>query len=46
MSDVTVFGWDARMSALPSVRRFHASLPPRDPIPHARDGAVHHRPLA
>ena len=38
--------WDARMSALPSVVRFRATLPPRDPIPHAREWAVHHRPLA
>lgn len=37
--------WDARMSALPSVIRFHATLPPRDPIQHAREWAVSHRPL-
>lgn len=37
--------WDARMSALPSVVRFRATLPPRDPIPHAREWAVSHRPL-
>jgi glutathione S-transferase len=38
--------WDARMSAVPSVLRFRATLPPRGPIPHARQWAVHHRPLA
>ena len=38
--------WNARMGELPSVVRFRASLPPRAPIPHARDWAVHHRPLA
>jgi hypothetical protein len=32
--------------ALASVVRFRASLPPRDPVPHAREGAVSHRPLA
>jgi glutathione S-transferase len=37
--------WDARMSGLPSVVRFRASLPPRGPIPHAKAWAVHHRPL-
>jgi glutathione S-transferase len=41
-----VAAWDARMSALPSVLRFRATLPPRDPIPHAREWAIHHRPLA
>ena len=41
-----VQAWDERMSALPSVVRFRATLPPRDPIPHAREWAVHHRPLA
>jgi hypothetical protein len=29
--------WDNRMDALPSVIRFNASLPPRAPIPHARE---------
>jgi glutathione S-transferase len=38
--------WDERMGARPSVIRFRASLPPRGPIPHAREWAVHHRPLA
>jgi glutathione S-transferase len=41
-----VQAWDARMSALPSVLRFRATLPPRNPIPHAREWAVSHRPLA
>jgi len=36
---------DAGMSALPSAVRFRATLPPRDPIPHAREWAVHHRPM-
>jgi glutathione S-transferase len=40
-----IAAWDARMSALPSVTRFRATLPPRDPVPHAREWAVHHRPL-
>jgi glutathione S-transferase len=38
--------WEARMSALPSVVAFRATLPPRAPIRHARQWAVHHRPLA
>jgi glutathione S-transferase len=38
--------WDKRMSALPSVVRFRASLPPRNPIWHAREWATSHRPLA
>jgi glutathione S-transferase len=37
--------WDRRMSALPSVVKFRATLPPRQPIPHAREWAVSHRPL-
>ena len=37
--------WNVRMSELPSVVRFRASLPPRGPIPHARQWAVHHRPM-
>jgi glutathione S-transferase len=41
-----VQAWDARMSALPSVVQFRSTLPPRDPIPHAREWAVSHRPLA
>jgi glutathione S-transferase len=36
--------WRARMEALPSVKRFRAALPPRDPIQHARKWAVSHRP--
>jgi glutathione S-transferase len=40
-----VQAWDERMSALPSVVRFRATLPPRDPVPHAREWAVSHRPL-
>jgi glutathione S-transferase len=39
-------GWNERMGALSSVVRFRASLPPRGTIPHAREWAVHHRPLA
>ncbi len=38
--------WDKRVSALPSVLKFRATLPPRDPIPHAREWAVSHRPIA
>src|SRR5213080_1388674 len=36
--------WRARMEALPTVKRFRASLPPRNPIEHARKWAVSHRP--
>jgi glutathione S-transferase len=36
--------WRARMETLPAVKRFRASLPPRDPIEHARKWAVSHRP--
>ena len=36
--------WRARMEALPSVKRFRAALPPREPIEHARKWAVSHRP--
>ena len=36
--------WRARMEALPTVKSFRASLPPRDPIEHARKWAVSHRP--
>jgi len=39
-----VQAWDARMGALPSVVRFRSTLPARDPIPHAREWAKHHRP--
>ncbi len=38
--------WDNRMDTLPSVIRFNASLPPRAPIPHAREWVHHHRPAA
>ena len=41
-----VVAWDNRMDALPSVVRFNASLPPRAPIPHAREWVHHHRPAA
>ena len=34
----------ARLEALPTVKSFRASLPPRDPIEHARKWAVSHRP--
>ena len=36
--------WRARMEALPSVKRFRAALPPREPIEHARKWALSHRP--
>jgi glutathione S-transferase len=38
--------WQARMEALPSVVRFHAALPPRAPIEHAREWVKFHRPAA
>ncbi len=38
--------WLSRMGALPSVKRFRASLPPSQPIWHAREWAVSHRPMA
>lgn len=38
------FQWRARMEALPTVKRFRAALPPRDPIEHARKWALSHRP--
>jgi glutathione S-transferase len=41
-----VVSWDNRMDALPSVVRFNAALPPRAPIPHAREWVHHHRPAA
>jgi glutathione S-transferase len=43
---LAVQGWAERMAALPSVIRFRASLPPRAPIPHAREWVHHHRPAA
>src|SRR5262245_29556413 len=36
--------WRERMEALPSVRKYRATLPPRTPIEHAREWAVSHRP--
>jgi glutathione S-transferase len=36
--------WRDRVEALPSVGRFRASLPPREPIWHARAWAESHRP--
>ena len=41
-----IVAWDNRMDALLSVVRFNASLPPRAPIPHAREWVHHHRPAA
>ena len=35
--------WDERMSALPSIKSFRATLPPRTPIEHARQWAIEHR---
>src|SRR5947207_60449 len=42
----SVVAWDNRMDALPSVVAFNAKLPPRAPIPHAREWVHHHRPAA
>src|SRR5215510_15036039 len=36
--------WRERMEALPSVRKYRSTLPPRAPIEHAREWAVSHRP--
>jgi glutathione S-transferase len=36
--------WRETMEALPTVRRYRASLPPRTPIEHAREWAASHRP--
>jgi glutathione S-transferase len=41
-----IAAWRGRMEALPSVIKLRASLPPRNPIPHAREWAVSHRPIA
>lgn len=41
-----IAGWLSRMAALPSVKRFRASLPASQPIWHAREWAVSHRPTA
>ncbi|GLR84243.1 glutathione S-transferase family protein [Bradyrhizobium iriomotense] len=37
-------GWRARMEELPTTRKLRASLPPREPIQHAREWATSHRP--
>jgi hypothetical protein len=42
----SVVAWDNRMDALPSVICFNAKLPPRAPIPRAREWVHHHRPAA
>jgi glutathione S-transferase len=36
--------WRERMEALPAVKTFRAAQPPREPIEHAREWAVSHRP--
>jgi glutathione S-transferase len=36
--------WRERMEDLPTTRKMRATLPPRDPIPHARGWANSHRP--
>jgi len=36
--------WRERMESLPTTRRLRASLPAREPIPHARQWATSHRP--
>jgi glutathione S-transferase len=36
--------WRARMEDLSSTRKLRASLPPREPIAHAREWANSHRP--
>jgi glutathione S-transferase len=36
--------WRERMESLPATRTFRASLPPREPIRHAREWANSHRP--
>jgi glutathione S-transferase len=36
--------WRERMENLPTTRKLRAILPPRDPIPHAREWATSHRP--
>jgi glutathione S-transferase len=41
-----VRAWQARIEALPSVKRLNASPPPRLPIEHAREWVHDHRPLA
>jgi len=36
--------WRERMENLPATRKLRAILPPREPIPHAREWAKSHRP--
>ena len=36
--------WRERMEALPTTIRSRAALPPREPMPHAREWAISHRP--
>ena len=36
--------WRERMENLPTTKKLRASLPPREPIAHAREWAVAHRP--
>jgi glutathione S-transferase len=36
--------WRERMESLPTTRKLRAILPPREPIPHAREWANSHRP--
>ena len=36
--------WRERMENLPTTRKLRAMLPPREPIPHAREWATTHRP--
>jgi len=36
--------WRERMENLPTTRKQRATLPPRAPIPHAREWAITHRP--
>jgi glutathione S-transferase len=36
--------WRERMDNLPTTRKLRAILPPRDPIPHAREWVNSHRP--
>ncbi|MET3299013.1 glutathione S-transferase family protein [Bradyrhizobium diazoefficiens] len=36
--------WRERMEGLPTTQKLRAALPPREPIPHAREWANSHRP--
>ena len=36
--------WRERMEGLAATRKLRAILPPREPIPHAREWATSHRP--